>query len=98
MLDFKSQKQLRHNVVMFGEMPHHIMQAVELCNNCDILIIIGTSLSVYPAADIVLHSKCKEKYYIDPCPPEDEMVGYGISQFQMKAQDGLKNIIETLEL
>lgn len=96
MLDFKSQKQLRHNVVMFGEMPYHLDKAWELCNNCDILVIIGTSLSVYPAANLVLTSKCNEKYYIDPNP--DTLDFYGVSQYVMKAQNGLKNLIETLEL
>lgn len=96
MLDFKSQKQLRHNVVMFGEMPYHLDKAWDLCNECDILVIIGTSLSVYPAANLVLNSKCNEKYYIDP--NQDTLDFYGVSQFVMKAQDGLKNLIETLEL
>jgi NAD-dependent deacetylase len=98
MVDPKSQKQLRHNVVMFGEMPHNYNQAEYLCGNCDILVIIGTSLSVYPACNLVFDSTCKEKYYMDPCDTPDELLGYAISHYQMSAEKGLRDLIETLEL
>jgi len=41
--------------------------AEELCKDADILIIIGTSLTVYPAANIIdfIPENC-EKYLVDP--------------------------------
>ena len=59
--------QLRPHIVWFGEDVPLIDYAAERVNKADILIIIGTSLSVYPAAGLMncTTSSC-EKYYIDP--------------------------------
>ena len=59
--------QLRPHIVWFGEDVPLIDYAAERVSQADILIIIGTSLSVYPAAGLMncTTSKCK-KYYIDP--------------------------------
>ena len=59
--------QLRPDVVWFGEAVPNMVQAMELCKDADILIIIGTSLTVYPAANIIdfVPDNC-EKYLIDP--------------------------------
>ena len=59
--------QLRPDVVWFGEAVPNMVSAMELCKDADILIIIGTSLTVYPAANIVdfVPNDC-EKYLIDP--------------------------------
>lgn len=59
--------QLRPDIVWFGEEVPNMEQALKICENADILIIIGTSLTVYPAANIIdfVSDKC-EKYLIDP--------------------------------
>lgn len=59
--------QLRPDVVWFGEAVPNMHLAEEICNDADILIIIGTSLSVYPAANIInfVPENC-EKFLIDP--------------------------------
>ena len=59
--------QLRPDVVWFGEAVPNMLKAANLCEDADILIIIGTSLTVYPAANIVdfVPSNCKT-YLIDP--------------------------------
>ena len=61
------QHQLRPDIVWFGEAVPHMETAERLCQDADILIIIGTSLTVYPAANIVefVPDKC-EKYLVDP--------------------------------
>ena len=63
----KDDSQLRPDVVWFGEPVPKMIEAMELCKDADILIIIGTSLTVYPAANIVdfVPEDC-EKYLIDP--------------------------------
>ncbi|PJA09367.1 MAG: NAD-dependent protein deacylase [Flavobacteriales bacterium CG_4_10_14_0_2_um_filter_32_8] len=63
----KNNQQLRPDVVWFGEAVPNMIKAVEICEKADILIIIGTSLNVYPAANIIDHvpANC-EKYLIDP--------------------------------
>ena len=63
--------QLRPAIVWFGEMVPLIEKAVNIVKNADYLIVIGTSLEVYPAANLVYHaSKKTQKYIIDPKNPE----------------------------
>tara|TARA_B100000809_G_scaffold71156_1_gene68748 strand:- start:1417 stop:2109 length:693 start_codon:yes stop_codon:yes gene_type:complete len=59
--------QLRPDIVWFGEAVPNMEIAENICKNADILIIIGTSLSVYPAANIIdfVTEKC-ETFLIDP--------------------------------
>ena len=45
--------QLRPYIVWFGESVPNIVPAIELCEKADIMIIIGTSLNVYPAAGLI---------------------------------------------
>mgnify|MGYP001097153511 CR=1 FL=1 len=46
------------NVVLFGEMlPEHVWNAaVELVERCDVLLVVGSSLEVSPAADLPLYA------------------------------------------
>ena len=39
---------LRPDVVMFGEQPHHIPEAFQHAENCDLCLVIGSSLVVMP--------------------------------------------------
>ncbi|HGE5777263.1 SIR2 family NAD-dependent protein deacylase [Flavobacterium psychrophilum] len=68
--DFDDKKnQLRPHIVWFGEDVPALEYAVELVQLADILIIIGTSLQVYPAASL-MHFAAEDclVYYIDPNP------------------------------
>lgn len=51
----------RIDIVLFGEMlPQDALeQAYKYLNNCDTLLLIGTSLAVYPAASLPLYAKEK---------------------------------------
>jgi NAD-dependent deacetylase len=44
--------QLRPHVVWFGEAVPEIERAAEICKTADILVVVGTSLQVYPAAGL----------------------------------------------
>jgi len=84
--------QLRYNIVMFGEMPHYLNEARNIINKADTLIVIGTSLNVYPTASLVFEAKCEKKYYIDPS-------GIGINEFKVinkKATDGIFEVLKYL--
>ena len=50
-------KPLRPHIVWFGEPVPNIDIAVKLCEEADIMIIIGTSLNVYPAAGLLHYTK-----------------------------------------
>ena len=59
--------QLRPNIVWFGEAVPEIENAVEIVRQSDILIVIGTSLVVYPAAGLVNYTRYEiPKWLIDP--------------------------------
>ena len=61
--------QLRPFIVWFGEAAPEIDRAVEACTQAEMLIVIGTSLNVYPAAGL---TRCVPPgtpiYLIDPKP------------------------------
>lgn len=59
--------QLRPHIVWFGEAVPLIEPAIGLAAKADILIVIGTSLNVYPAASLVYYvKKTSPVYLIDP--------------------------------
>lgn len=60
-------EQLRPHIVWFGEDVPKISEAVEICSKADILMVIGTSLNVYPAAGLLecIPLDC-QVYLIDP--------------------------------
>jgi len=60
--------QLRPHIVWFGEEVPLLDFFSNLVQLADIIIIIGTSLQVYPAAGLIQFAKNAEIYYIDPNP------------------------------
>ncbi|WP_138429037.1 SIR2 family NAD-dependent protein deacylase [Fodinibius saliphilus] len=63
--------QLRPHVVWFGEPVPNMRKASTIVPNADILIVIGTSLVVYPAAGLIdLAPPGIPKYVVDPETPE----------------------------
>lgn len=63
--------QLRPNVVWFGEPVPMIEKAAIKVSEADILVVIGTSLVVYPAAGLVDYARAGiKKFIIDPSTPE----------------------------
>ncbi len=61
--------QLRPHIVWFGEMVPMLESAIRECEKADIIMIVGTSMQVYPAAGLVQYAKPNAQiYYIDPKP------------------------------
>jgi len=59
--------QLRPHVVFFGEDVPEMDRAEEIINTANILIIVGTSLAVYPAAGLVRYvPRDADVYVVDP--------------------------------
>ena len=59
--------QLRPHIVWFGEPVPMMEKAIEITTKADILLIIGTSLNVYPAAGLVHYVRpAVPVYLIDP--------------------------------
>jgi NAD-dependent deacetylase len=65
----EKKSQLRPHIVWFGEAVPLLDQAISLTSIADILIIIGTSMQVYPAASLVNYIKTSIPiFFIDPKP------------------------------
>lgn len=61
--------QLRPHVVWFGEEILSADEALAYLRDCDILIVAGTSLTVYPAAAMIQDAPAHaERYLVDPRP------------------------------
>lgn len=61
--------QLRPHIVWFGEDVPMIETAINICETADILLIIGTSMQVYPAAGLMHYAPNNiPVYFIDPKP------------------------------
>ncbi|TYB77211.1 SIR2 family NAD-dependent protein deacylase [Bizionia myxarmorum] len=61
--------QMRPHIVWFGEAVPMMEDAIEICTTADILVIIGTSMQVYPAASLMDYVPNKTPiYFIDPKP------------------------------
>lgn len=59
--------QMRPYVVMFGEYLSEMTKACELVRNADVFLVIGTSLTVFPANQLVRYAhKEIPRYIIDP--------------------------------
>ena len=87
--------QLRPHIVWFGEMVPMIEKAMEITQTANILLIIGTSLQVYPAASLMHYVTFDTKtYYIDPNP--NITSNENITVIPEKATVGMKKLLEIL--
>ena len=94
----KDGSQLRPFIVWFGESVPMIEPAIEEVSQADILVVIGTSLNVYPAAGLLnfVNSHCKI-FLIDPKPvPYDPSLG--IHHIMKGASEGMKELCERLNM
>ncbi len=61
--------QLRPHIVWFGEAVPMMDKAIDITSNANILMVIGTSMQVYPAASLInFIGKDSPIYFIDPRP------------------------------
>ena len=64
--------QLRPHIVWFGESVPALDEAIGITSKADIVLIIGTSMQVYPAASLFAYAPPEAKvFYIDPNPAEN---------------------------
>lgn len=87
--------QLRPHVVWFGEPVPMMEKAMEVTSQADILIIVGTSMQVYPAAGLIdFVSRDTPVYFIDPKPAVSERGSLKI--FPEKASEGVPKLVQRL--
>jgi NAD-dependent deacetylase len=87
--------QLRPHIVWFGEDVPMIEKAVEICETADILIIIGTSMQVYPAAGLMHYvPENSPMYFIDPKPAMESK--NNLTVIAENATVGIKKVLKLL--
>lgn len=89
--------QLRPHVVWFGEAVPMMESAAEMVTTADLLLVIGTSLVVYPAASLVDYTRPNiPKYLVDPSDPQlispDEWI-----HFRENAGTGVPKLVQKLK-
>ncbi|KJD33280.1 NAD-dependent deacetylase [Tamlana sedimentorum] len=85
--------QIRPHIVWFGEDVPMIEKAMEVCQTTDILIIIGTSMQVYPAAGLMHYAPDGiPVYFIDPKPSVDS--NKNLTVIAENATIGVKKVID----
>ena len=93
----KNNVQLRPHIVWFGEQVHALEQAVSIVESADILMIIGTSLQVYPAASLMNFAQEDiPVYYIDLNPAEVSNPPLNLKVIAAKASVGLQTVQKEL--
>lgn len=92
----KSGHQLRPHIVWFGEAVTAMEEAVPIVNAAEILLVIGTSLNVYPAAGLINYTHPETPIYvIDPGEP----VGIGtmdVTFINKKATEGMDTFLKVI--
>jgi NAD-dependent deacetylase len=87
--------QMRPHIVWFGEAVPLIETATILVQKADIVLIIGTSMQVYPAAGLIQYTSEKAKiYYIDPDPTISP--SKNITVIAEKASIGIPKLVHQL--
>lgn len=85
---------LRPHIVWFGEAVPEMERALPIVKTVDYFLVIGTSLAVYPAADLIHHTQKETKIYlVDPYPI---IVPPGVEVIAQKATGGVPRLVERL--
>jgi len=89
--------QLRPHIVWFGENVPLIEEAIKCIKNAAIFVIIGTSLKVYPAANLIEYlDEEAPVYYIDSLPSPINKQRQ-VKVLQQKATEGTKALVKILQ-
>lgn len=92
--------QLRPHIVWFGEAVPMIDRAIEEVSNTDFLLIIGTSMQVYPAAGLIhyIPEHCKI-FVVDPAINESTIqVKNSVRYYKMNAVEGVAKAISEIKI
>lgn len=93
----KTNAKLRPYVVWFGERPRFLLEAQQAIMKSDVVIIVGTSLNVFPAAGLIDYIPKTTKFFIiDPNMPKLEKEYKNLKWFEYPATKGFKKIHQHL--
>jgi NAD-dependent deacetylase len=89
---------LRPHIVFFGEDVPMFNTACSIVEHADILIIVGTSLAVYPAASLVYFVRDEQVpiYLVDPGSPDTSMIRNPLIHIKERGATGVPLLLEKL--
>lgn len=88
---------LRPHIVFFGEAVPMFDRATRIVEKADILVVVGTSLAVYPAAALVHYARRGVPIYlVDPGQPDVAMIRNPLTHIRERAAIGMPQLLETL--
>ncbi|MDR2221401.1 MAG: NAD-dependent deacylase [Flavobacteriaceae bacterium] len=88
---------MRPHIVWFGEMVPELERAIPYVEQADVIIIIGTSLQVYPAASLIDFAQPNAIiYYVDLHPASTSHFNRPIKVIAKTATEGMLQIKEEL--
>lgn len=89
--------QLRPHIVWFGEEVPMLDKAIEITKKADILIVVGTSMQVYPAASLIDFIKPNTPiYFIDPKPVVNKNAFNNLTIIKDIASSGTDTLLNLL--
>ena len=72
-------------------------EACRIASEAEIMVVVGTSLNVYPAASLIHYApKNCPIYFVDPGQPEFGMWADRITHIRKKATEGVPELVEQL--
>lgn len=89
-------EQLRPFIVWFGEAVPMIEPAIKWVEDCDIFVIIGTSLNVYPAAGLLNYVRRGQPIFLID-PKEVRTYRDDVEHIQCGASEGVRRLTEKLQ-
>lgn len=88
---------LRPHIVFFGEAVPMFDAATRIAAAADLLIVVGTSLAVYPAAALVRYVRPEIPIYlVDPGSPDTSMIRNPLTHFRKRAAEGMPELVAKL--
>ena len=88
---------LRPHIVFFGESVPMFDAATKIAAEADLMIVVGTSLAVYPAAMLVRYAKAGVPIYVvDPGTPDTSMIRNPLTHIKARAAIGMPELVEKL--
>ncbi len=88
---------LRPHIVFFGESVPMFEAACEIVATAEILIVVGTSLAVYPAASLVHYVRRDVPIYlVDPGNPDTRLIRNPLTHIRERGAIGVPQLIEQL--
>lgn len=88
---------LRPHIVFFGEAVPMFERAVEIAARADVMVVVGTSLAVYPAASLVRYIRCGVPIYlVDPGHPDTVGIRNPLIHIRKRAAEGMPEVAALL--